>query len=173
MIIIKNSQRKIRIEPKKIENYITQILEIFKYENFDVSIWFTTNTTIRKFNKNFRKKDKPTDILSFPFYPELKPGQRIKIDSKKQNKQDLQKQQNKQYEQYEQYEQVDEQNLGDIIISLEYAKKYADQNNINFDQHLKLLLVHGMCHLIGYDHETEHDYKIMHKLEESILKKLK
>lgn len=173
MIIIKNTQRKIKINTKKIEHYVNQILKILNYDDYDVCIWFTTNKTIKKYNKIFRKKDKPTDILSFPFYTELKPGQRIKPLPKTATKEQIQ----------------DAQNLGDIIISPEFAQKYifetlnnnkdnqstktSDINSINFDQHLKILLVHGLCHLIGYDHITDQDYKIMHKKEMAILTKIK
>jgi rRNA maturation RNase YbeY len=174
MIIIKNTQRKIKINTKKIEHHVKQILKILKYENYDVGIWLTTNKTIREYNKNFRKKDKPTDILSFPFYTELKPGERIKPLPKTATKEQIQ----------------DSQNLGDIIISPEFAQKdlfttasntkdqsasnkNAINNGANFDQHLKILLVHGLCHLIGYDHIKEQDYKIMHKKEMAILEKIK
>lgn len=157
MIIIKNTQRKIEINTKKIENYINQILEILKYNNFDLGVWFTTNATIKKYNRDFRKKDKPTDILSFPFYPDLRPGQTIKPLPKTATKEEIQ----------------DASCLGDIIISLEYAQDWAVKNDTNFDQHLKILLVHGLCHLIGYDHITEADYKIMNKKEVAILEKIK
>lgn len=162
MIIIKNSQRKIKIDTNKTEKIIKKILEIIDYKDFDVSIWFTTNETIRKYNREFRKKDKATDILSFPFYPQLKPGQRIKITEKVNSKIIAKDSQ----------EVLDAKNLGDIIISLGYAYKYAMQNGINFDQHLKVLLVHGICHLIGYDHITEKDYKLMNKKELEILSKV-
>ncbi|MFC1842410.1 rRNA maturation RNase YbeY [Candidatus Dependentiae bacterium] len=148
MVNIKNTQRKIKINTKKIENYITQILEIVGYNNFDIGIWFTTNETIKKYNKKYRNKNKPTDILSFPFYPNLQPGEKIKVKSK------------------------DQQNLGDIIISLEYAKKDALKLGRPFYEHLKILLVHGICHLLGHTHETEKDYKKMHAKEAKILTKI-
>ena len=148
MINIKNTQRNIAIDIKKIKSYIQEILAICQYQNFDIGIWFTTNQTIRKFNKTYRKKDKATDILSFSFHDALKAGEKIKPKSE------------------------DEKSLGDLIISVEFAKKDAQKANRDFYEHLKILLVHGMCHLLGYDHETEHDYKIMQDKEFSILKKL-
>jgi len=148
MIYIKNTQRKIKINENKIKAYIQQILTICQYQDFDIGIWFTTNQTIRKFNKTYRKKDKPTDILSFSFYPELKAGEKIKSQSD------------------------DDKNLGDLIISTEFAQKDAKQSGRSLHEHIKILLVHGICHLLGYDHITEADYKKMKAKEESILKKL-
>ena len=148
MITIKNNIRKIKISEKKIRGLVAQILKILKYEDFDIGIWLTTNNMIKKYNKNYRKKDKETDILSFPFHTPLKAGKKIIAHS------------------------PDEKNLGDIIISLEYAKKDALDTKRPFDEHIKILLAHGICHLIGYDHETDIDYKKMQAKEASILKKL-
>ena len=66
----------------------------------------------------------------------------------------------------------DEKNLGDLIISAEFAQKDAKKGNRSLNEHLKILLVHGICHLLGHDHETENDYKKMRAKELSILKKL-
>ncbi|MFC1841673.1 rRNA maturation RNase YbeY [Candidatus Dependentiae bacterium] len=148
MITIKNNQKKISVSEKKIKEYIKKIIKILGYENFDVGIWLTTNSTIKKYNKTYRKKNKPTDILSFPFYPDLKPEKKITPKSD------------------------DEKNLGDLIISLEYAKKDAKKFDKTLDEHLKVLLVHGICHLVGYTHETERDYKKMQAQEQYLLKKL-
>ncbi len=146
MILIKNTQRKIKFNVNNIKNQVSHILTLVEHPDFDVNFWFTTNKTIRKFNKKFRKKDKPTDIISFPFYPELKPGEKIKPKLK------------------------DDKNLGDIIISLEFCQKDSIKLNIPFEKYLLRIIVHGIVHLIGYDHITEAQYKKMHKFEQKILK---
>jgi len=148
MVTIKNTQRKIKIDEKKIKARIQNILDILHYDDFDIGIWFTTNQTIRKYNKQYRKKDKPTDILSFPFHTNIKAGEAIKPKTE------------------------DEKNLGDIIISLGYAQHTAKTLQIPFDKHLETLLVHGICHLIGYNHEKEEDYKKMQTKELIIMKKI-
>ena len=48
-----------------------------------------------------------------------------------------------------------------LIISVAYAHEAVQELGISLQQHLQRLIVHGMCHLIGYDHETDADYKIM------------
>lgn len=149
MILIKNSQRKIKIDTGSIKADMQKILNLINYPDYEISILLTTNKTIQKYNRDFRHKDKPTDILSFPFHTELKPGQQILPDME------------------------DDKNLGDLIISLEYVQKDAANYNQTFEERLKVLLVHGICHLLGHDHETDEDYKLMQKQEKFLLKNLK
>ena len=52
--------------------------------------------------------------------------------------------------------ETDEDNLGDIVISLEQAEKQAAENNLVFEAEIKQLILHGILHLCGYDHETDH-----------------
>lgn len=148
MILIKNRQKKISIDQSKIEKNVNSILKSLGYGDFDIGIWFTTNQTIRKYNKNFRKKDKPTDILSFPVHTNLKPGQKIKISH------------------------PDDKNLGDIIISLERCKKDALDLNLPLFTYLIKIIIHGIAHLLGYDHITDKQFEKMNKFEKNILKNL-
>ncbi|MEX0671956.1 MAG: rRNA maturation RNase YbeY [Candidatus Babeliales bacterium] len=145
MISIKNNQHKIAINESHLKKDVQIILDALGYPDFDIGIWLTTNATIRKYNRNYRHKDVPTDILSFPFYPELKAGQKIKAAS------------------------TDEQNLGDLIISLEYVQSDAKKLGITFNDRMKRLLVHGICHLLGYDHLTDKEYQIMIKKERELI----
>jgi len=148
VILIKNTQKKIKIDQRKIKKVVQNILDILSYDDFDIGIWFTTNKTIHKFNKEFRKKDKPTDILSFAYHSNIKAGQLIKPKSE------------------------EDKNLGDLIISPEYVQKNTIKMDENFEDRLKMLLVHGICHLIGYDHEDDKDFTKMQKKEKEIMKKL-
>jgi len=145
MITIINRQRKILFDKLLIEKQLHKMLTVVGYSDFDVNILFTTNATIRSYNKQYRHKDKATDILSFPFHANVKPGQKIKIVT------------------------PDDKNLGDIIISLEYVKKVAKEIGAPFDAHLTRLLAHGTAHLLNYDHETDAQFKAMHKIESRLL----
>ena len=98
-ILIKNQQRKIPIKTKFVKSKIKKILQHLELQDFAIGIWFTTNKTIKKYNNKYRKKNKATDILSFPYHPDLKPEETIKIDHS------------------------EDKNLGDIIISVERVKK--------------------------------------------------
>ena len=137
MITIKNRQKKISINEREIKKDVESMLACVNCVNCvncsekDIGIWFTTNHTIRKYNKKYRKKDKITDILSFPM--------------------------------------GDERDLGDIIISLERAQSDAGRENRSFKEHMRILLAHGIAHLLGFDHQTDEDYKNMQKKERQLL----
>ena len=148
MILIKNKIKKIKINESQIKKDVAKMLRLLNYQDFDIGILFTTNNTIQKFNKKYRKKDKATDILSFPYHTELKAGEKIKIKLS------------------------DDKNLGDIIISLEFAKKDALRLNHSLKEHLQILLAHGIAHLLGHDHQTDKEYKQMSAFEKKLLKEI-
>jgi probable rRNA maturation factor len=145
MILIKNRQRKIVIEIERLKQDIQRILDHLQYTDFDIGVLLTTNATIRTYNQQYRDKDKPTDILSFPYHATLKAGKRIQAKTE------------------------DDKNLGDLIISLEYVKKDAQKKGETFEDRFTMLLVHGICHLLGYDHSEDVEYEQMQKKETELL----
>lgn len=145
MILIKNTQKKIKINSEKLRKSAKKLLNFLEYSDFDLGIWLTTNKTIRKYNKRYRKNDKPTDILSFPYHTKLKAGKRITPKSD------------------------EDKNLGDLIISLEFAKKEAYKLDRSINKHLTILLVHGISHLLGLDHQAQKEYSAMKKFEQKLL----
>lgn len=148
MISIKNTQRKIKIDTNKLKKDAQFILDELGYSDFDLGILITTDKKMHEYNKQYRDKDKPTDVLSFPYHPHLKAGQKIKVESE------------------------EDKNLGDLILAPEYILNDLPKWETTFEKHLQRLLVHGICHLLGYDHIEDADYKIMHKKEMALLKKL-
>lgn len=146
MITITNRQRKIAVSLDVMRKQVATMLSVLRYDDFDIGILLTTDESIRRYNRDFRHKDKPTDILSFPFYPDLKPGERIKPLSQ------------------------DEKNLGDIIISVAYVQRKAPEWNRTFEEHLTALLAHGIAHLLNYDHQTDEEFKVMQRVEKKLLK---
>jgi probable rRNA maturation factor len=121
------------------------ILDILGYSDFDLGILLTDNKTIQEYNRAYRHKDKPTDILSFAYHHDLKAGDPIIIHD------------------------PEDKNLGDLIISLEYVRQDAPQWEQTFEQRMRVLLVHGICHLRGYDHIEDEDYIVMYKEEDRLL----
>ena len=97
---------------------------------------------IRKLNKKFRKKNKSTDVLSFPFY----------------NKKDLKKNLKIKREVY---------HLGDIIVNLNKIKN--KKNKTNFIASLDKLWIHGLVHLMGYNHKKDKDFYQMTKIEKKFI----
>lgn len=114
-----------------------------------VSIQSASKEEIRKINNEFRNIDKSTDVLSFPIFSsdEL-------IEMKTQIKGD---------------KKLREIELGDIILCLDVVKEHSIEYNTGIVREVLYMIVHGMCHLLGYDHEIENEKVKMRELEEKIL----
>lgn len=141
-------------EIEKNEEYEELIKEIteqcFKEEKLDktdlyLSITLSNEEYIHKINKETRKVDKPTDVLSFPMF------EKNEIPKTKTGIPDV---------------------LGDIIICIPIVKKQAIEYEHSFKRELAYMLVHGFYHLMGYDHIEEKDKQKMREKEENILSKL-
>ena len=134
------------------ENQIKYVIEeCFKEEKLDkknlyINIVLTNPKTIQEINKNQRKIDKPTDVLSFPMFEKDEINE---INS----------------------ERIDV--LGDVVISIEKVKEQAVEYGHSFERELSYMVVHGFYHLLGYDHMNEKDKQEMREKEENILNKLK
>ncbi len=70
-------------------------------------------------------------------------------------------------------ETVEFPNLGDIYVSLDQAKRQAEEYGAKFDEELRLLVAHGLLHLLGYDHRHRREETVMRKKEEIYLKSAK
>lgn len=129
------------ITKKFIKDITTEILKALNLDNVEVSITLTDDETIRQINRDWRGKDKPTDVLSFPMDETV--GYRYKV-------------------------------LGDVIISIPYAKRQAHQIGLTEREEILRLLIHGILHLLGYDHErSQEDEKIMFEIQDKIFYQLK
>ena len=142
--INKNSWKKKIQNPKIYFNKklkkINYYLNFFKNNNVSFTIFLTSSFHMKKLNKKFRKINKATDVLSFPFFL---PSQLRYIDKKKHNY------------------------VGDIAISFEIINSRSKKSNfiLEFDK----VWIHGLLHLIGYDHIKNKDYLKMIKTEKKIL----
>ena len=128
------------------------VLETLEYEGMEndveVSVTFVDDKGIKELNNKFRKKDAPTDVLSFPLFD---------------------------YEGESDEPIFDElsHNLGDIVISLERAMAQANEFGHSFEREVAFLVAHSMLHLLGYDHETgEEDEADMRRRQSEIMERL-
>jgi probable rRNA maturation factor len=131
----------LKIRLKKVEKKI----KIFKKNKLNFTLLLSDGNEIKKLNKKFRKINKITDILSFPFYEK---NILYKL---------LRKKQTSIY-------------LGDIIVNLDkiIKKSKKESFNIVFDK----IWIHGLVHLLGYRHKSNQDFSVMQKLENKIIKSL-
>ncbi|MCR1833872.1 rRNA maturation RNase YbeY [Oceanobacillus caeni] len=136
---------------KEIVDLLERLLQFAaKKENIndeaEISINFVTNNEIQEINRDYRGKDTPTDVISFAMQESVE-GELEIID-----------------------EDMDiPETLGDIIISIEKAKEQAEEYNHSYERELGFLAVHGLLHLLGYDHMNEQDEKKMFARQEEIL----
>jgi probable rRNA maturation factor len=103
-----------------LEAFLSDAVQATKLEG-SVSVLLTDDEEIRRLNREFRGKDKPTDVLSFPA------GDRAEHARM----------------------------AGDLAISVETAAREADQRGHGLEIELRVLLLHGVLHLAGFDHETD------------------
>tara|TARA_A100001011_G_C14259447_1_gene821661 strand:- start:1155 stop:1619 length:465 start_codon:yes stop_codon:yes gene_type:complete len=126
---------------KKVSKLNKANLNFIKSNIFLLSLNLSDSKQIKKLNSFFRKKNKSTDILSFPFYVNKK-FEKIKKLNKKVY-------------------------MGDIIINIYKLNK---KNKEIFEKDFNKLLIHGLLHLFGYNHKKEKDYLAMNKLENQLYK---
>lgn len=136
---LKTYQRKSRIDRVFLRKYLQKVWTAVgaPQSSTELTVVFLNNMQMQCYNKQYSKKDYPTDILSFPV-----------------NDTTLE---NRHY-------------LGDILISMEKAAEQAREEGCSLKRELQILLLHGVLHLLGYDHET--DSGQMNRLEKRLRREL-
>lgn len=110
-----------------------------KGEVIELSVVLTNDAHITKLNKEYRNKNKPTNVISFPL------------------------------QNWEEPDEIPILSLGDVIVSLDTIEIEAKEQSKSLQDHFTHLLVHGVLHLLGHDHEIEEEAVIMESLEIKIL----
>lgn len=118
-----------------------------------VNLAFVSESEIRDLNLSFRKIDKATDVLSFPML-DIKQGESTLADFE--NERDLD----------------GRLNIGDIAICLDIAKRQAKNLGHSLKREVCFLVLHGLLHVLGFDHIESHDEEIMQNTAKEILNKL-
>lgn len=152
-ILVANHQNKVDFTPG-MEEIISKVLqeaaEQFKLPGeTEVSVALVDDEEIRVLNRDYRGLDEPTDVLSFAFDDETDTGD---IPFAAAGEVHI---------------------LGDIVISLERAKNQAAEYGHSFEREIGFLTIHGMLHLLGFDHQEEGEEQEMRRWEEMILQKIK
>ena len=111
--------------------------------NAEVSVVLTGDAVVRKLNALYRGKDKPTNVLSFPAEEPTAPSRGVP------------------------------RTLGDVVLAYGVAAREAKSERKTLKAHLSHLVVHGVLHLLGYDHEHHAEASAMERLEKKILSGLR
>lgn len=132
---------------KRIQGIVKETLESVKWNHpSEISFLLTDNSYSQTLNHSYRGKDNPTNVLSFPSMTREELNKTTHTDLPIA--------------------------LGDIVLALETVLQEAEQQKKHFLDHVTHLTVHGLLHLLGYDHIEDKEADMMETLEVSILKNL-
>ena len=148
-VVITNKQKAVKI-PTGIRMLVRRccnaVLKLEKFEGpAEISVTFVDNAQIKELNKQYRDKDIETDVLSFPM------GENGVYDK------DI---------------ETGAQILGYVVISMEKARDQAELYGHSFQREVGYLTAHSVLHLLGYDHMTEEEAKVMEAKQAAALKEL-
>ncbi len=132
MISIRNAARVTDVDVRRLRQAATKLLRVLDETNSGLSISLVRDDEIRRLNREHRGKDKPTDVLSFPLKPEHQGGAGLP-----------------------------ERLLGDVVISVETARRQAAEYDASLQNEVYRLLIHGMLHVLGYDHQRPRERAAM------------
>lgn len=140
-----------KLSTKAVESVFKYVFPNINPEKFEISIFLTDNSNIKSINKAYRNKDSATNVLSFPFFDNLRSGLDEVSDLINDPK-------------------VESLSLGEIIASIEKCNKEAEDQGKNYKDHFLHLIIHSMLHILGYDHIDDSDAEEMESIEIKILK---
>ena len=123
----------------KTVNATLNIVDVGVAKNVSITFLLTSNKKIKELNMKFRKKNKPTNVLSFPMQSTYR----------------------------------DNYLLGDIVLANQTLLQESIELRVKKYDYLSKMTIHGMLHLLGYDHKTEKQYKQMKKFENLIYNSVK
>jgi probable rRNA maturation factor len=140
---IDNRQRSVPVALRPLQTFLRQVRDELGLREASVTICLVSDAEIARMNEMFRKKKGPTDVLSFPPVARrrprrpasaTRPGQAPGGPCKRMKEGEY---------------------LGDIAISPATARRYARKHGRTLASELRVLILHGVLHLLGYDHETD------------------
>ena len=145
------------IENVDLENNIKKIVEYaleeenINVDSVSVSIQAVDKEEIRRINKEYRNVDSSTDVLSFPIFTkeELEEISKSSKDKK-----------------------ISNIEIGDVILCIDVIKEHAKEYETGIYRETMYMITHSIFHLLGYDHMTEDEKKVMRKKEEKVLEKI-
>ncbi|WP_299445794.1 rRNA maturation RNase YbeY [uncultured Phascolarctobacterium sp.] len=151
IINLENDQEKIELAPAVLERLEAGLVAVARLHNLEedaeVDVTIVDDEEIHTLNRDYRGMDKPTDVLSFALDEDVEESEEPELIGG-----------------------PEEHLYGDIIISAETALRQAEEYGHSLEREMTYLAVHGMFHLLGYDHMTEEDKAVMRQHEEAALR---
>ncbi|EDO43628.1 predicted protein [Nematostella vectensis] len=144
-VFVRNFQQRVLFSEALLERDARVLVQLLKADRFDVSIVCAGGKRIKSLNLKYRRRNVQTDVLAFPYFENMKPG--VLPNPKLQ----------------------DDWNLGDVILGMPVIHQDCQEDNKSVQEYLPVLITHGLCHLLGYTHDTEQNLQQMHKKEKEVL----
>ncbi len=149
-VLIKNLQSQ-PVDQDRLAAVAERLLQVEEFQYpAEVSIVLTTDEHIHELNRDYRGKDKPTDVLSFQQLDESEPPRLLGGSP----------------------DMEEPVVLGDVVVSVETASRQAAERDRTLDDEIALLVAHGMLHLLGYDDETDEGADEMRERERAVLESI-
>ena len=143
MIYLRNTTRTHRIDERRTTRVVRALLEATGRPRATLSLTFVGDAAMRRINREHRGKDRTTDVLSFPLFAPFAVPKTVRAGEP-------------------------ELLIGDIVISVDVAVRQAAAYDAPLDAEIDRLLVHGIAHLLGHDHEVPHERTKMLRAEKKL-----
>jgi len=140
--MVLNRQDKVRVELAPLKTFLQQAKTAAGIPRAKVTVCLVSDREMSRLNQTYRRKHGPTDVLSFPervVATNVRRGTAASVPAPHERKSEL-----------------TGRSLGDIAIAPETARRYAQRTGRSLRDEMRVLILHGVLHLMGYDHETDH-----------------
>jgi len=162
--LILNQQSQYVVNSSRILEYVREVRLALRLGKRDFNVCFVGDSRIKRLNSIYRGKDRPTDVLSFPWQAQEKQPPR-RLGSKRARPELVSRStSDRPAREFQNF-------LGDIVISVDAAKRNARKEGHSALNEIRWLILHGLLHLLGYDHERDHGEMI--ELELALRKRLR
>lgn len=142
MTDITNISSNTTFDVEKVEQAVLETLIVHNSEESEVSVLLTDDPHMTQLNREYREIDAPTDVLAFA----MREGEDNNV--------------------------LNTNILGDVVISLETAERQAKEVAHSLEEEVTFLTVHGVLHLLGYDHKNQNEAGVMFEKQDIILQRL-
>src|SRR5713226_3578476 len=155
-----NRQRRVRVALRLLEQFVDRVQRALRLREYELTVCLVSDAVIGRLNRSYLGKRGPTDVLSFPAEcngatPRPRENNSTQRTQRTQRTHGTQRNRNHREEFSSASFGRSSSYLGDIAISPETARRSARRFSHPLPQELRMLVLHGVLHLIGYDHETD------------------
>jgi probable rRNA maturation factor len=162
--LILNQQSKYVVSSSRLEEFVRELRQALRLGRRDCNVCFVDDRQIKRLNSFYLGKNRATDVLSFPWSAQVRQPPRRPGSERARSRYTPRSANEGAPLEFKNF-------LGDIVISVDTAKRNARQEGHSTLNEMRWLILHGVLHLLGYNHEQDHGE--MSRLELSLRKRLR